>query len=101
MKEALAEFGDLNIGGRVINKVRLTDNKAIVAKTQGELQDTAIRLVNTGRKCDIEITIDKSQVMRVSRSNQSLRIVGNREHIRFMKQAGFLNLQENSPKNVR
>jgi hypothetical protein len=37
-------------------------------------------LVGTGRKYDIEINIDKSQVMKVFRSNESLRIrVGNIE----------------------
>ena len=38
------------------------------------------RLVDTGRKYGMEINIDKSQVMRVSRSNESLQIkVNNRE----------------------
>ena len=38
------------------------------------------RLVDTGRKHGMEINIDKSQVMRVSRSNESLQIkVNNRE----------------------
>ena len=38
------------------------------------------RLVDTGRKYGMEINIDKSQGMRVSRSNESLQIkVNNRE----------------------
>ena len=53
---------------------------AIIAKTQEELQDMVNRLVDTGRKYGMEINIDKSQVMRVSRSNESLQIkVNNRE----------------------
>ena len=37
-------------------------------------------MVDTGGKYGMEINIDKSQVMRVSRSNESLHIkVGNRE----------------------
>ena len=44
----------------------------IIAKTQEELQDMVNRLVDTGRKYDMEINIDKSNVMRVSRSNESL-----------------------------
>ena len=32
------------------------------------------RLVDTGRKYGMEINIEKSQVMRVSRSNESLQI---------------------------
>ena len=43
-------------------------------------QDMLNRLVDTGRKYDMEINIDKSQVMRVSRRNESLQIeVNNRE----------------------
>ena len=66
MKEALAEIGDFKIGERIINKVRLADDSAIIAKTQEELQDTVNRLVDTGRKYVMEINIDRSQVMRIS-----------------------------------
>ena len=34
MKEAFPEIGDFKIGGRIINKVRFTDDMAIIAKTQ-------------------------------------------------------------------
>ena len=51
-----------------------------MAKKQEELQDTVNRLVATRRENGMEINIGKSQVMRVSGSNESLRIkVGNRE----------------------
>jgi hypothetical protein len=51
----------------------------MAAKTE-ELQDMVKRLVNTGRRYGMEINIDKSQVMRVSRSNEPLQIkVNNRE----------------------
>ena len=39
MTEALAEVGDFNIGGRIINKVRFAEDTAIIAKTQEELQE--------------------------------------------------------------
>ena len=74
MKEVLTEVGDFKIGGRIINEVRFTYDTAIIAKTQEELQDMVNRLVNTGRKYGMEINIDKSQVMRVSRSNDHCRL---------------------------
>ena len=77
MEEALDEVGDFKIGGRIINKGRFADDTAIIAKTQEKLQDMVNRLVDTGRKYSMEINIDKSQVMRVSRisrSNESLQI---------------------------
>ena len=60
--------------------MRFAYDTAIIAKTQEELQDMVKRLVDTGRKYGMEINIDKSQIMRVSTSNESLQIkVGNRE----------------------
>ena len=44
------------------------------------MKDVINRLVDTGRKYGMEINNNKSQVMRSSRSNESLQIkVGNRE----------------------
>ena len=72
MKEASAEVGEFKIGGRIINKVKFADDTSAIAKTQEE----------TWNKYGIEFNIDKSQVMRVSRSNVSLQIkVNNRELI--------------------
>ena len=76
MKEALAEVGDFKIGGRIINKFRSVDDTTIITKTREGLQDT----IDTGRKYGIKINIDISQVVRLSRSNESLQIkVNNRE----------------------
>ena len=52
----------------------------LIAKTQEELQGLVRRLVDTGSKYGMEININKSQVMRVSRNNEPLQIkLGNRE----------------------
>ena len=42
----------------------MQDDSTIMAKTQEELQDMVNRLVDIGRKYDMEININKSQVMR-------------------------------------
>ena len=78
MKET-DEVGEFKIGGRIINKVRFVDDTAIIAKTQEVLQHMVNILVDTGRKYGMEFNIVKSQVMRESRSNESLQIkVNNR-----------------------
>ena len=63
MKEAIV--GD-KIGGRINNHnmERFSNDMAIIAKTKEELQDTLNRLVDTRRKYNIGINIDKSQIMR-------------------------------------
>ena len=45
MNEALAEVGDFEIGGSIINKVRFVDDTAIIAETQEELQYMMNRLL--------------------------------------------------------
>ena len=57
MKEALAEVKDFKIGGRIINKVIFMDDMAIYVKIQEELQGMLKRLVDTGRKYNMEINI--------------------------------------------
>ena len=73
MKEALTEDWDFKIGVRIINEVRLEDEMAIIAKTQEDLQDMVNRLVDTGRKYDMEINTDNSQVTKALRINYSMR----------------------------
>ena len=48
------------------------------------------RLVDTGRKYGMEIKIDKSQVMRVSRSNESLQIKVNNREIKEVDEFKYL-----------
>ena len=71
---------DFNIGERIINEVRFADDTAIISKSQDEPQYMVNSLIDTGRKCGMEINIDISQVMRVSWSNGSSQIkVNNRK----------------------
>ena len=68
---------------------------AITANTQEALQDIGNRLVHTGRTFGMKMNIDKSQVMRVSRSNELLLIkVNNRELKEFdhFKYLGSVNM---------
>jgi hypothetical protein len=61
----------------LISLERFVADMVIIATT---LQDTMNRLVDTRRKYGMEINIGKSQLIRVSKSNESLRIkVGNRK----------------------
>ena len=50
IKKALAEVGSFKVEGRIINEVRFADDRAIIAKTQEELQYMMNTLVATRRK---------------------------------------------------
>ena len=90
MKESLAEVGDFEIGGSIINKVRFVDDTAIIATNQVELQDMVNRLVETGRNYGIKINTDKSLVMRVFRSNELLQIIVNNRELQEVDHLKYL-----------
>ena len=54
----------------VIITVRFVDDVAIIAKPYEEAQDVVNRLGDTERMYGMEINIENSQVIRVSRSNK-------------------------------
>ena len=62
------------MGKGLLIKSDFADGTAIIAKTLEELEDMVNRMVDTEGKNDMEISIDKSQVMRVSRRNEWLQI---------------------------
>jgi hypothetical protein len=59
---------------------------AIIAKTQEELQDMLNRLVDTGRKYGMEINIDQSEVVRVSRN---IELLHNKLNNRELKEVDY------------
>ena len=73
--EALEGLGTFKIGGRVIKNVKFADDLDLIARSQEELQEMMNRLVDTGRRYDMEINGDKCKVMLISREEGRVRIV--------------------------
>ena len=69
-KEELAANWRFENWRKVNKNVEFTDDTAIIAKTEEEFQNTVNKLVDNGRKYDIKINIDKSEVMIVSGRDQ-------------------------------
>ena len=60
--------------------MKFEDDTTILTKTQEALQEMVNRLIDTGKKYDMEINIDKWQLIRVVRINGSLQVeLDNRE----------------------
>jgi hypothetical protein len=66
-KEALEGFGDIKIGGQIINTVKYADDLVLLAKEEMVLQDMIDRVIEIGRCCGMEMNVEKSKVMRISR----------------------------------
>jgi hypothetical protein len=74
-KEALEGFGDLKIGGQVIHTVKYADDLVLLAREEKVLQDMVDRLSEIGRCYGMEINVDKTKVMRISRQPAPTKIM--------------------------
>jgi hypothetical protein len=66
-KEALERFGDLKMGGKIINTVKYANDLVLLAKEEMVLQDMIDRLIEIGRSYGMEMNVKKPKVMRISR----------------------------------
>ena len=63
-KEALDGLGDLNIGGQIIQTVKYADDLVLMAKEETVLQGMIDKLIEIGRRFDMEMNVEKTNVMR-------------------------------------
>jgi hypothetical protein len=66
-KEALEGFGDFKIGGQIIHSVKYAVDLVLLAKEDKVLQDMTDKLIEIGRCCGMEMNVEKTKVMRISR----------------------------------
>jgi hypothetical protein len=66
-KEALEGFGDFKIGGQIIHTVKYADDLVLLAKEETVLQDMTDNLTEIGRCYGMEMNVEKTKVMRISR----------------------------------
>jgi len=66
-KEALEGFGDFKIGEQIIHTVKYADDLELLAKKEKALQNIIGKLIETGRCYRMEMNVEKTKVMRLSR----------------------------------
>jgi hypothetical protein len=66
-KEALEGFENFKIGLQVIRTVKYSDDFVLLAKEETMLQGMTDRLIEVVRLCKMEVNVEKTKVMRVSR----------------------------------
>jgi hypothetical protein len=65
-KEALEGLGDFKIGGQVLSIVKYAED-LVLAQEETVLQSMIDRLMEIGRCCGMEMNLERTQVMRISR----------------------------------
>ena len=66
-KEAVEGSGDFKIGGQIIHTVKYADGLVLLAKEEKVLQDRIDKLTVFGGCYGMEMTVEKTKVMRISR----------------------------------
>ena len=66
-KEALDGLGDFNIGGQITETVKYADELVLKVKEETVLQGMSDKLIVTGRYLGMEMNVEKTKVMGISR----------------------------------
>ncbi|PNF18588.1 hypothetical protein B7P43_G06262 [Cryptotermes secundus] len=66
-KEALDGLGDFKVGGQIIQTVKYADDLVLMAKEETVLQGMIDRLIEIGRCYGMEMNVEKTKVMKISR----------------------------------
>jgi hypothetical protein len=75
IKEALEGSGDFKIGGQIIHIVKYADDLVLLAKGEKVLQDMIDKLIEIGRCYGIEMNVEKTKVMRISKQPFPVKIM--------------------------
>jgi hypothetical protein len=74
-KEALDGLVDFSVGGQIIQTVKYGDGLVLRAKEEKVLQGMIDRLIEIGRCYAIEMNVEKTKVMRISRQPFQVKIM--------------------------
>jgi hypothetical protein len=66
-QKALEGLGDFKVGGEIISTVRYADNLVLLAKEETVIQNMIDKLIEVGRGYGMEINVEKTKTMRISR----------------------------------
>jgi hypothetical protein len=79
-KEALEGLEGFKIGGQIIHTVKYADDLVLLAKEEKVLQDMMDKRIEIGRCCGMEMNVEKTRVMKISRQPLRVKIIINKLH---------------------
>ena len=92
-KEALEGFKDLKIGRKFIHTVKYADGLVLLAKEEKMLQDMVGELIEIGGCYGMEMNVEKTKVMRITRHPFPVKIMIDQkqlENVEFFKYLGSI-----------
>jgi hypothetical protein len=88
-KEALEGFGDFKIG-QVIRTVKYADDLVLLAREEKVLQGMVDRLIEIGRRYGMEMNVEKTKAMRISRQPSPIKIMIDQKQLENVEYFNYL-----------
>ena len=89
-KEALKGFGDFKIGGQIINTLKYADDLVLLAKEERVLQNMIDKLIEIGGCYGIEMNVEKTEIMRISRQPFPVKIMIDQKQLENVESFKYL-----------
>jgi hypothetical protein len=89
-KEALEGFGDFKIGGQVIRTVKYSDDLVLLVREEKVLQGMVDRLSETGRHYGMEMNVEKTKVIRISKQLSQMKIMTDQKQLENVEYFNYL-----------
>ena len=91
MRHALEKWEDgIEIGGKFYNNLRYADDVALLATTEGKLQELVNEVGKTSERFGLSLNAKKTQVMVIGRNTSSIKIMYNGAPLEQVKQFIYL-----------
>ena len=89
-KEALEGFGNFKIGGQIIHIVKYADDLVLLAKEENVLQKMIDKLIEIGGCYGMEMNVEKTKVMRISRQSFPVKIMIDQKQLENVESFKYL-----------
>ena len=89
-KEAFEGLGDFEIGGQIIHTVKYADDLVLLTKEEKVLQDTIDKLIEIGRCFGMEMNVEKTKIMGISRQPLPVKIMIDQKQLENVESFKYL-----------
>jgi len=89
-KEALERFGDFKIGRLIIQTVKYADDLVLLDKKEKVLQDMIDKLIETGGCYGMEMNVEKTKIMGISKQPFPVKIMIDQKQVENVESFKYL-----------
>ena len=86
----VVSYGDFKVGGQIIHTVKYADDLVLLAKEEKVLHDMIDKLIETGGCYGMEMNVEKTKVMRISRQQFPVKIIIDQKQLENVESFEYL-----------